>query len=113
MKFVQSVQFVYPERDRALFNHKFHRLHEFHKLIYFAFRLVAPPQPGVATNRSLIQISQVCHGEAVAPWLTPYGGAADMRGLGRDGWVAPRSVCLPGDFGARHGFAVPELHNKF
>ena len=21
------------------------------------------------------------HGKAVAPWLTPYGGAADMRGL--------------------------------
>ena len=33
------------------------------------------------------------HGEAVAPWLTPYGGAATC-GVGAGGKEAPRSVCL-------------------
>ena len=51
------------------------------------------------------------HGEAVAPWLTPYGGAADMRGwmkqnkcgIGASGSVAFDNA----KYGTRHSFTVP------
>ena len=51
------------------------------------------------------------HGEAVAPWLTPYGGAADMRGwmkqnkcgIGASGSVAFDNA----KYATRHSFTVP------
>ena len=43
--------------------------------------LVTYPLYLIPYTLSLIPYTLMKHGEAVAPWLTPYGGVADMRGL--------------------------------